>query len=84
MTVNGTLHDTILMLTERIERLLERQKATNTRRRVLIALAGVPGSGKSTISDALLQMLPEHGIDDLAVLPMASRAFFVALLLTFC
>lgn len=73
MTVDGTLHDTVLMLTERIERLLKRQKATNPRRRVLIALAGVPGSGKSTISDALLQMLPEHGIDDLAVLPMASR-----------
>jgi Mg-chelatase subunit ChlI len=83
MTVDGSLCETALMLTERIERLVKRQKVINPRRRVLIALAGVPGSGKSTISDALLQLLPEYGIDDLAVLPMASH-FFAVPLLTFC
>lgn len=79
MTVDGSLYEMALMLTERIESLLKRQKATNPRRRVLIALAGVPGSGKSTISAALLQVLPEYGIDDLAVLPMASLFFVVPL-----
>lgn len=78
MTSDGNLYETTLMLTERIERLLKRQKVTNPRRRVLIALAGVPGSGKSTISSALLQLLPQYGIHDLAVLPMASHFFVKA------
>lgn len=61
-----------LMLRERIEYLLRQQKLFHPTKRVLIALAGVPGSGKSTICVALLQALHEHGIDDVSVLPMAS------------
>ncbi|KAL6412523.1 nicotinamide riboside kinase [Ilyonectria robusta] len=55
-----------LMLRERIEYLLRQQKLFHPTKRVLIALAGVPGSGKSTICVALLQALHEHGIDDVS------------------
>jgi tRNA uridine 5-carbamoylmethylation protein Kti12 len=37
---------------------------------MLVALAGVPGSGKSTISSALLQELTGRGIQDVAIVPM--------------
>lgn len=61
------------MLQGRIEKLLRRQKTCVPKRRLLIALAGVPGSGKSTVSDALLRALTiQGGITDVAVLPMAS------------
>ncbi|KAH7121759.1 phosphoribulokinase/uridine kinase [Dactylonectria estremocensis] len=59
-----------LMLRERIDHLLRQQKLYHPEKRILIALAGVPGSGKSTICAALLQALREHGIDDVSVLPM--------------
>lgn len=68
-TVN--LEKTNSMLQERVEKLIRRQKLSDPKRRILIALAGVPGSGKSTVSDALLRALPSHGITDVAVLPMA-------------
>lgn len=42
--------------------------------RIIIALAGVPGSGKSTISGALVQQLRSVGIDDVVVVPMVRLA----------
>ncbi|KAJ8109471.1 hypothetical protein OPT61_g7436 [Boeremia exigua] len=56
-------------LVSRIERLLE-QGASDPRQRILVALAGVPGSGKSTVSNALLQELIRRGINDVAIVPM--------------
>ncbi|KAH6867351.1 phosphoribulokinase/uridine kinase [Thelonectria olida] len=59
-----------MKLRERIDRLLIQGKLSAPTRRILIALAGVPGSGKTTISDALIQELDQYGIHDVAVLPM--------------
>lgn len=64
-----TLHDTILDLVKRVEKLLISQ-ASNPRQRILVALAGVPGSGKSTISNALIAELALQGIQDVSVVPM--------------
>lgn len=64
------LTETILDLVSRIEKL--RRIATNPRQRVLVALAGVPGSGKSTVSHALLQELARRGVSDVAIVPMVS------------
>ncbi|RMZ71160.1 phosphoribulokinase uridine kinase family [Pyrenophora seminiperda CCB06] len=64
-----TLTTVTLDLVRRIETLLSRQ-ASNPGQRMLIALAGVPGSGKSTISNALLTELASRGIQDAAVVPM--------------
>ena len=64
-----TLPTTILDLVMRTERLLSRQ-ASDPGQRMLVGLAGVPGSGKSTVSDALLAELAKRGIQDVAVVPM--------------
>ncbi|KAF3037213.1 putative kinase [Didymella heteroderae] len=63
------LTETILDLLSHVEKLLHRQ-AFNPRQRVLVALAGVPGSGKSTVSHALLQELAGRGVNDVAIVPM--------------
>ena len=60
-----------LNLVSQVEKLLERQ-ASDPRQRMLVALAGVPGSGKSTVSHAVLQELANRGIDDVAIVPMVS------------
>jgi len=59
------------ILNQRIVSLLERQTAT-PRQRMLVALAGVPGSGKSTISSALIRKLSGQDAKYIAVVPMAS------------
>jgi putative protein kinase ArgK-like GTPase of G3E family len=64
-----TLQDTILDLERRVEKLLLRQ-ASEPRQRILVALAGVPGSGKSTVSSALVMELKLHGVQDVVVIPM--------------
>jgi pantothenate kinase len=66
-----TLHETILDLVKRVEKLLTSQ-ASNPRQRILVALAGVPGSGKSTISNALIAELALRGIQDVSIVPMVS------------
>ncbi|KAF2451070.1 phosphoribulokinase/uridine kinase [Karstenula rhodostoma CBS 690.94] len=66
----GSLNATILHLATRVEALLARQQASETPSRTLVALAGVPGSGKSTVSAALLAELAARGIADVAVVPM--------------
>ncbi|EWG52172.1 hypothetical protein FVEG_10976 [Fusarium verticillioides 7600] len=68
--MDGDLGKTTAKLIERVERLLTEQKLCSPRQRILIALAGIPGSGKTTISDALIKELKKNGISDVAVLPM--------------
>ncbi|KAF9730946.1 hypothetical protein PMIN06_004604 [Paraphaeosphaeria minitans] len=73
-TVQGvpasSLRSIILHLAKRVEGLLNRQASSDTPSRILVALAGVPGSGKSTVSAALLEELAARGITDIAVVPM--------------
>ena len=66
-----TLSEAILDLVRRVERLLVRQ-ASDPRQRLLVALAGVPGSGKSTVSHAVLSELVSRGVHDVAIVPMVS------------
>lgn len=71
-TVNTDgLTETVLDLVSRLEKLLHRQ-ASKPRQRVLVVLAGVPGSGKSTVSHTLLQELARRGANDVAIVPMVS------------
>lgn len=65
----ATLPEAILDLVKRAEELLARQ-ALDPRQRILIALAGVPGSGKSTVSHALLTELALRGNKDVTIVPM--------------
>jgi putative protein kinase ArgK-like GTPase of G3E family len=58
--------ETTRRLANRVETLLEKTEFE----RKLIALAGVPGSGKSTVSQALLVELAARGIHDVAIVPM--------------
>jgi hypothetical protein len=63
------LHETILHLERRVQKLLSRQ-ACEPRQRILVGLAGVPGSGKSTVSGALIAELKLRGVQDVVVVPM--------------
>ncbi|KAK7978713.1 nicotinamide riboside kinase [Apiospora saccharicola] len=65
------LEKNVATLQDRLDRLLEQQK-TDGRGRILIALAGVPGSGKTTVSSALLASLARNGRsrEDVVVVPM--------------
>jgi len=65
-TLAEDMTETIRGLADRVERLL----AKSSPERSLIALAGVPGSGKSTVSQALLFELAARGICDVALIPM--------------
>lgn len=77
-TTVDTFHHTILDLVKRVEKLLFRQ-AAEPHQRILIGLAGVPGSGKSTVSNALLAELAVRGVQDVAVVPMVSRSHILQL-----
>jgi putative protein kinase ArgK-like GTPase of G3E family len=68
--VTDTLAGTILDLAKRVEALLACQQTSDSHSRVLVALAGVPGSGKSTVSKALMVELAGRGINDVAIVPM--------------
>lgn len=72
-TRGDKLPTAILDLVKRSEKLLARQASAHPSRRMLVALAGVPGAGKSTVSDALLSGLAARGIRDVAVVPMVRR-----------
>lgn len=67
--VADELAQIISELVERVKKLLARQEI-EPRERMIIALAGVPGSGKSTVSNSLLKELGLRGIRDVAVVPM--------------
>lgn len=71
-TETESFEETILDLVRRVEELLLRQ-ASNPRQRLLVALAGVPGSGKSTVSNALIFALGRRNVEDVAVVPMVSQ-----------
>ena len=61
----------VAILCLRIQSLLTRAKGSE--KRILIALAGVPGSGKTTISAGVLQALPSYGIENAQVVPMVCQ-----------
>lgn len=63
--------DVVKLLHERVERLLATQARTPEERKV-IAVAGVPGSGKSTVTAALLKSLKLSGATGVVVLGMVS------------
>ncbi|KAK8093348.1 hypothetical protein PG997_000033 [Apiospora hydei] len=67
------LEKNVATLRGRIDRLLEQQES-NAHGRILVALAGVPGSGKTTASSALLASLYNSGRsrEDVVVVPMRS------------
>lgn len=62
------LKDAISVLEKRVENLILSQ-SSSPRQRMLVALAGVPGSGKSTVTSALLVALAARGIENVAVVP---------------
>jgi putative protein kinase ArgK-like GTPase of G3E family len=68
--VTDALAGTILDLAKRVEALLACQQTSDSHSRVLVALAGVPGSGKSTVSEALMVELAGRNIHDVAIVPM--------------
>ncbi|KAH9904299.1 phosphoribulokinase/uridine kinase [Xylariomycetidae sp. FL2044] len=79
------MEKTIATLCARI-RFLLKQNASRPRERILIALAGVPGSGKSTISAALLRTLALESSelkDEVAVVPMDGFHYAQSTLSTF-
>lgn len=67
MEVPGNLADVCYMLQDRLLSLFQHSPS---KRRIIIALAGVPGSGKSTIAATLLAHLDRIGIRDVVVAPM--------------
>lgn len=67
-----SIANAVLSLCQRVESLIAARKATLSNERILIAMAGVPGSGKSTISAAVLKTLHQRGFKDAVVLPMVS------------
>jgi len=54
--------------------MLLRQQISSPQDRIVIALAGVPGSGKSTVCARVLVDLAERGIHDIAVATMVSSS----------
>lgn len=65
----------------RVQDLLK--KTTDPEHRLLIAIAGAPGSGKSTIAQAVLQALPNYGITSVQAIPMDGFHYAKAVLQTF-
>lgn len=67
------LESSVRILSDRIRSLLERKPNEH---RILIAVAGIPGSGKSTITTVLVQALRTEGVEGVNLLPMVrlSRA----------
>ena len=65
------LERTVEVLAQRVEQLLKNASST-PEQRILIALAGVPGSGKSTVSAALIKTLEQRAIENVALIPMVN------------
>lgn len=61
---------------EQISKLLDRiaylRKRSGDEQRILIAVAGGPGSGKSTLCARLLQEAQKKGLHDMVAVPMVS------------
>ena len=71
MELSAKAPNALKVLRERIGTLRENEAEDS---RVVIALAGIPGSGKSTIATALLDDLYQAGIEDVAVVPMVRES----------
>jgi pantothenate kinase len=67
MEISGGFADAYTILQDRLLSLLNNSPL---KRRIIIALAGVPGSGKSTIATGLLAHLDRAGVRDVVVAPM--------------
>lgn len=67
MEISGSFVDAYAILQDRLLSLLN---DSPSKRRIIIALAGVPGSGKSTIATGLLAHLDRAGIRDVVIAPM--------------
>lgn len=80
MEVFGSLVDVCAILQDRLLSILNNSPPE---RRIIIALAGVPGSGKSTIAAALLAHLDRIGICDVVVAPMDGYHYTKATLSAF-
>ncbi len=68
-----SLEETTSMLLQRLRILIrKRQDSSDPRKRIMIALAGVPGSGKSTVSSAVLRAAEarDSGVSEISVFPM--------------
>jgi putative protein kinase ArgK-like GTPase of G3E family len=63
------LEQSIAILSKRIDDLLIK-RLMKPDQRIMIALAGVPGSGKSTVSTHLMRNLRKRGVDNVMVVPM--------------
>jgi adenylylsulfate kinase-like enzyme len=59
--------DTAKILHDRINQLRISEPSES---RIIIALAGIPGSGKSSVAAALLAHLHRSGVQDVIVVPM--------------
>ena len=64
-----TLEEPIATLSKRIDDLLIK-RLLQPNQRIMIALAGVPGSGKSTVSTQLLRSIRQRGVENVMVVPM--------------
>ncbi|KAF2851491.1 phosphoribulokinase/uridine kinase [Plenodomus tracheiphilus IPT5] len=82
MAKADTLSEAMPNLVSRVEKLLAHQ-SSHPRQRMLVALAGVPGSGKSTVSQTVLAELVSRGIRDVVVVPMDGFHFTQQVLSTF-
>lgn len=67
MEISGSLLGACEILQDRLVSLLNNSPPE---RRIVIALAGIPGSGKSTIAAALLAHLDKAGTRDVFIAPM--------------
>lgn len=68
-----TFEQTVESLCDRVEYLLAQLFTASPQQRIMIALAGVPGSGKSTVCAAVLNALSCRGVEDVSVVPMVSK-----------
>ncbi|KAK5725256.1 hypothetical protein LTR17_013125 [Elasticomyces elasticus] len=80
MELSTSLGGAVEVLQDRILSLMEGRPEN---RRILIALAGVPGSGKSTITAALLAQLEYAGVRNAVVVPMDGYHYTKARLASF-
>ena len=72
----NSMDQTVAMLAQRVEGLLGKF-SSQPDRRIMIALAGVPGSGKSTVSGMLLEKLRQNELHNVVVIPMVCAAEYL-------